>query len=73
MMGLQIDEESNHGILKCKRVHIMARSEKHSDTRRWFLPAQNSVQSGSDVVDYDNMSYDSDDDWGMGIDEWRML
>jgi hypothetical protein len=33
MMGLQIDEEPNHGILKCKRVHIMARSEKHSGTK----------------------------------------
>jgi hypothetical protein len=31
------------------------------------------ASSVSDVIDYDNMSYDSDDDWGMGINEWRML
>jgi hypothetical protein len=69
MMGLQVDEEPNHGILKCKRVHIMARTRRDSGNRRRFLPMQNSVQSGSDVIDYDNMSYDSDDDWGMGREE----
>jgi hypothetical protein len=69
MMGLQIYEEPNHGILKCKRVHIMPRTRRDSSNRRRFLPMQNSVQSGSDVIDYDNMSYQSDDDWGMGRED----